>query len=774
VTPKLSIVATVYNKDVKSLTTFFEGLKRQTSKEFELILVDDCSDVDYQGVIQRYGKDFRIEYIRLGRNSGQCKARNIGVRESSAEFICIVDSDCIPNARFAEVHIHELTHHEVKDVLIGAYNIESNGREIWGLIDQLQRNPAKRDAETSLQYPANPGYFLNFITRNVSFKRGAVPPGGMFNEDYAYVGTDPNSGFGWEDVEAGWNLFKSGLHFSYTNEAFTVHLSHPSTTDPMIKPLRSMRNFSRFLMHNPAVVYTEALPWIVETYGKIYSWFKNTNPTQEVFTDGHTGRPWGVVSIELTSFNEAQHPFVIESALAQWRTGVEIYLVGGGQLARYYATLHSYVKAVDRVPDTAHARKVTILLPDDMILPRGRMDRYSPAQPSKTLSRIDVRPKIGGFQSPTAFYHKDLRPRLSHTNRTVKRRLKILTYRWHVGHQYELWKLPHDFYVAEDDTTMAWDYSYRPFPKNAQFVKMDEIDPRDYDLALLHFDENVANPLGVSNDVLGKGWGAIFRRFLKETKGMPRVAICHGTPPFHGMFDVDYRGPDLMKEWDVEVNRIRNLVGNMPIVCNSYNAWSQWKFPNSRTIWQGFDSSEYTPGRRDRDFIYAANSIRHRPWYRGYYEFKYLNDLFKIDYLGRDDGGEFSRVEVQKAASRLPPQARAKEQFRLYQELLGRYSVFVNTTLRSPMPRTRAEAMLKGACLVSMDYHDESMFITNGLNGFTGKTKEELAEHLLWCQKNMNAARRMGMRGRETICRLFTHQRYLKEWQETLFDLVGG
>ena len=117
--------------------------------------------------------------------------------------------------------------------------------------------------------------------------------------------------------------------------------------------------------------------------------------------------------------------------------------------------------------------------------------------------------------------------------------------------------------------------------------------------------------------------------------------------------------------------------------------------------------------------------------------------------------------------------AYARTKFQNYQETIGRFSIFLNTTLRSPMPRSRAEAMLKGLCCVTMDYHDESMFITNGVNGFVGKHVGELEEYLRWCERHPDPAREIGLRGRETIKRVFPLSRYHEEWLESLADVTG-
>jgi hypothetical protein len=65
------------------------------------------------------------------------------------------------------------------------------------------------------------------------------------------------------------------------------------------------------------------------------------------------------------------------------------------------------------------------------------------------------------------------------------------------------------------------------------------------------------------------------------------------------------------------------------------------------------------------------------------------------------------------------------------------------------------------------------MFITNGVNGFTGTSVEELEEGLTWLERNPGKVRSIGLRGRETIRRIFPHTRYLEEWHQTIYDILG-
>tara|TARA_B100000745_G_scaffold300398_1_gene254218 strand:+ start:116 stop:2005 length:1890 start_codon:yes stop_codon:yes gene_type:complete len=629
-------------------------------------------------------------------------------------------------------------------------------------MSSYEDSPEKVRQDMRLQYQDDPSSYLNFITRNISFKKGRIPLP-LFDPEFSYIGTNLQSGFGWEDIEAGYRLFAQGFQFAFTYHAFTVHLSHPSTTDVRLKPLRSMRNFRKLLTKHPHMLYSEAGQWIADTYKAIQAWGTGIQKGETVFQTSARRSTRNIV-VKLSEANASLHPFVIEKLLSQWSEGTHIYLVAPRKLhssLSYYANLHDYVHLSTSVPLVGSI----IEIQGDVCL-----DMLGTFRETQTQSNLAKLQRIGGLQSETAITRGRLRALLNPSPRILPR-LKILTYRWHVGHQYELWKLPHDFYVVESDYSMKWDYRIRPLPSNTHFIDITQVDPSEYDLAILHFDENCLNPR-ISAGTLPDTWGGIFRQMLDFTQSMPRVAICHGTPPFHGMFQVDYSKPNLGDVWTEEYNRIRRVVGDMPIVCNSYKAWEQWSFPNSRVIWQGFDSREYPLAPQGDGVLFAANAIRYRPWYRGYYEFKEIAQQVACTYMGRDDLSEFHTVEVPDPRPKASLNLYAEARFASYQSTLARFQIFLDTTLRSPMPRTRAEAMLKGLVCVTTDHHDESMFIENGVNGFVSNDTAELMEYLRWNLSNPEQSRQIALRGRRTVERVLSSSRYLEEWAEIIQELL--
>ena len=77
-----------------------------------------------------------------------------------------------------------------------------------------------------------------------------------------------------------------------------------------------------------------------------------------------------------------------------------------------------------------------------------------------------------------------------------------------------------------------------------------------------------------------------------------------------------------------------------------------------------------------------------------------------------------------------------------------------------------------GLALVCADNHDVNMFLENGVNGFYSNNPDELREILLSLVKNPAEAKKIGMAGRKLAMDIFNHDRYLKEWETTIKQVV--
>lgn len=69
-----------------------QSVINQTYKEWELIIVDDCSTDNTDEVVASF-KDDRIKYLKNEKNSGAALTRNRAMREAQGEWIAFLDSD---------------------------------------------------------------------------------------------------------------------------------------------------------------------------------------------------------------------------------------------------------------------------------------------------------------------------------------------------------------------------------------------------------------------------------------------------------------------------------------------------------------------------------------------------------------------------------------------------------------------------------------------------------------------------------------------------------
>src|SRR5699024_1679025 len=90
----VSVILTAYKPEEEQLISSVRSILNQTWRNFELIVVDDCSGPEYAAVFDRVRQlDTRIKIIYAPVNRGTYVARNIGYAASSGDFITGQDDD---------------------------------------------------------------------------------------------------------------------------------------------------------------------------------------------------------------------------------------------------------------------------------------------------------------------------------------------------------------------------------------------------------------------------------------------------------------------------------------------------------------------------------------------------------------------------------------------------------------------------------------------------------------------------------------------------------
>ena len=88
----VSIITPSYNT-ANFIGKTIESVLEQTYQNWEMIIVDDCSQDNTDEVVQQYLVDERIRYIKNKVNSGAALSRNRALKEARGRWIAFLDSD---------------------------------------------------------------------------------------------------------------------------------------------------------------------------------------------------------------------------------------------------------------------------------------------------------------------------------------------------------------------------------------------------------------------------------------------------------------------------------------------------------------------------------------------------------------------------------------------------------------------------------------------------------------------------------------------------------
>ena len=87
---QVSVIVPVYNTE-KYLRRCLESLVHQTLKDLEILVVDDGSTDHSPEILSEFENNYpgRVRVIRK-ENGGQASARNLGIRECSGDYVCLL------------------------------------------------------------------------------------------------------------------------------------------------------------------------------------------------------------------------------------------------------------------------------------------------------------------------------------------------------------------------------------------------------------------------------------------------------------------------------------------------------------------------------------------------------------------------------------------------------------------------------------------------------------------------------------------------------------
>jgi len=104
--PYLSLIIPVYNRP-NEVEELLASLTQQTVRDFEVILVEDGSQITCEKEFERYKDQLSLNYYYIP-NGGPGQARNYGARKALGTYLIVLDSDCILPAGYIHAVLEEL------------------------------------------------------------------------------------------------------------------------------------------------------------------------------------------------------------------------------------------------------------------------------------------------------------------------------------------------------------------------------------------------------------------------------------------------------------------------------------------------------------------------------------------------------------------------------------------------------------------------------------------------------------------------------------------
>nr|WP_297939598.1 glycosyltransferase family 2 protein [uncultured Lachnoclostridium sp.] len=110
----VSVIIPTYNRADK-IHNAIHSVINQTYKNWEIVVVDDCSKDNTAEIIQQFiDQKVNIKYIKLKKNQGASNARNVGLEQCIGEYIAFLDSDDMWTEEHLQKNISAMEKYGVK------------------------------------------------------------------------------------------------------------------------------------------------------------------------------------------------------------------------------------------------------------------------------------------------------------------------------------------------------------------------------------------------------------------------------------------------------------------------------------------------------------------------------------------------------------------------------------------------------------------------------------------------------------------------------------
>ena len=215
--PKYSIIIPTFNNPC-DLNLCLKSLESQSYRNFETIVINDGSTIDYSEVINQE-RNINLKYIYISNSGGPAKPRNVGISKSSGDYVCFLDSDDQWTKDYLTTVDDLIDYYDF--ISTGAYILENGKKTI--LIPKIKKN-----FPNSILLKGNP-----IITSSVTIKKEILDKKNlMFDEQKEFAGV--------EDLDLWFRILKT------TNTKFRL-IEQPLINYKVEPDSLSRKNYNQYL-----------------------------------------------------------------------------------------------------------------------------------------------------------------------------------------------------------------------------------------------------------------------------------------------------------------------------------------------------------------------------------------------------------------------------------------------------------------------------------------------------------------------------------------------
>lgn len=342
-------------------------------------------------------------------------------------------------------------------------------------------------------------------------------------------------------------------------------------------------------------------------------------------------------------------------------------------------------------------------------------------------------------------------------------KLRIFGVLNHIGHQWDMLKLVEKYDVKfcylENNVRRWSDFSARPNPADIytkdQFEWVTHYEPGEYDIAILHVDQQHTDPR------IGKGW--LYEDLNEVIQDIPKVVINHGTPMWDEYYteDVVINGGEAMTmKGLVQIKGMKEKIGDNFMIVNSYEAVDRWGW--GYPLIHGMNHEDYFDLPKEPRVVLSLSPGG-------------LNKYYNRELITAIKGSvkEKTGLDVMHINVNIKFEHNNWLEYRQY---IASSLINISPYKDSPMPRSRTEAMLSGSCVLTSRYHGATDFIEHGVDGFIvpdNPLSYANAIHGL-INGSYQDALKIGQAGKKKAIKVFDLDRYHKQLYDLLTEVANG